>query len=82
MELTGSDQPPRYTGPPASTPPPAGWRVPVVIQPPPPRVLPPQDHSAIDAAERLALRVTYAVGAGAGVIALAVACALAGRALG
>lgn len=53
----------------------------MVIQPPPPRVLPPQDHSAIDAAERLAQRVTYAVGAGAGVVALAIACALAGRAL-
>lgn len=70
-----------YTGPPASTPPPPGWRPPVVVQPPPPRILPAQDHSALDAAERAADRLTYLLGAGAGVIAFVIALVLAVRAL-
>jgi hypothetical protein len=48
-----------------------------VSRPPPPRALPPQDHAAIDRAERVSHRLTWAVGAAAGLIALAVACGLA-----
>jgi type VI protein secretion system component VasF len=53
-----------------------------VVRPVPPRQLPPQDHTALDAAERAARRVTWAVAAAAGVIALVVACLLAGSLLG
>jgi hypothetical protein len=65
-----------YLGPPPTTPPPPGWRPPVVIRPLPPRELPPQDHAALDAAERTARRVTWALAATAGAIALVVACML------
>lgn len=40
-----------YNGPPRSTPPPKGWKVPEVIAVAPPRELPPQNHASIDAAE-------------------------------
>lgn len=70
-----------YAGPPPTTPPPPGWRPPVVIEPAPPRELPPQDHAALDAAERAARRFTGAFAFAAGVVALFVACLLAGRLL-
>lgn len=65
-----------YPGPPPTTPPPPDWRPPYVTRPHPPRPLPEQDHAAIDAAERQARRVTWAVAAVAGVIALFAAIAL------
>lgn len=40
-----------YDGPPQSTPPPQGWKVPEVVAIAPPRDLPPQNQAAIDAAE-------------------------------
>jgi hypothetical protein len=49
-----------------------------VIQPSPPRRLPPQDHAGLDAAERAARRFTWVVAAAAGVVALVVACVLGG----
>jgi hypothetical protein len=67
-----------YTGPPPTTPPPPGWRPPVSFEPIPPRKLPPQDQAALDEAERDARRVTWVVAAVAGLIALVVACVLAG----
>lgn len=70
-----------YTGPPRSIPPPPDWRPPTVVQPAPPRTLPPQDHDALDAAERTARRVTWVVGTVAGVAAVFVLCLLAGRVL-
>lgn len=72
----------RYSGPPPTTPPPPGWRPRVVVRPAPPRELPPQDHAALDAAERIARRVTWGVAAAAGVIVLVVACVLGGGAVG
>jgi type VI protein secretion system component VasF len=53
----------------------------MVVRPVPPRRLPPQDHAALDAAERTARRVTLAVAAVAGMVALVVACVLAGSLL-
>jgi hypothetical protein len=49
-----------------------------VVQPGPPRRLPPQDHAGLDTAERVARRFTWAVAAVAGVIALVVVCVLGG----
>jgi hypothetical protein len=54
----------------------------VSVAPIPPRKLPPQDHAALDEQERAARRVTWAMGAVAGLIALVVACVLAGSLLG
>ncbi|QSB14057.1 hypothetical protein JQS43_21355 [Natronosporangium hydrolyticum] len=71
-----------YPGPPPTSPPPPGWRPPVVAEPTPPRTLPPQDHTALTTAERQAQLVTWAVGAGAGVVALLLSCVLVGRLLG
>ncbi|HEY8473103.1 MAG TPA: hypothetical protein VIL37_10785 [Natronosporangium sp.] len=70
-----------YTGPPPTTPPPRDWRPPVTYQPLPPRKLPPQDHAALDAEERDARRFTLGLGAAAAVIAVVVACVLAGSLL-
>lgn len=49
----------RYDGPPASVPPPPGWRVELVAVPSEPRRMPRQDHGAIDAAEQRAKLVTH-----------------------
>lgn len=70
-----------YSGPPRSIPPPPDWRPPTVVRPAPPRALPAQDHAALDAAERTARRVTWAVAGAAGVVTLFVLCLLAGRLL-
>lgn len=51
------------------------------FEPIPPRRLPPQDHAALAELERDARRFTWWVAAVAGVIALVVACTLAGRLL-
>ncbi|TDC35741.1 hypothetical protein E1211_15140 [Micromonospora sp. 15K316] len=70
-----------YSGPPPSTPPPAGWRPPVHLQPAAPRSLPPQDMAALDLAEQRAQRVTYSVGAVAGVVLVILVCLLCSRLL-
>lgn len=51
----------------------------MVTRPHPPRQLPPQDHAALDAAERQARRVTFGVAGVAGVIALLVLIVLCAR---
>ncbi|MEV6689961.1 hypothetical protein AB0M35_00590 [Micromonospora sp. NPDC051196] len=70
-----------YPGPPPTVAPPAGWRPPVHLQATPPRQLPPQDMIALDAQEQRAQRVTWGVGAVAGVILVALVCLLCTRAL-
>ncbi|MDQ1657437.1 MAG: hypothetical protein QOD41_2520 [Cryptosporangiaceae bacterium] len=60
---------PAYAGPPRTVRPgPHSAPVPLIQQLPPPRALPPQDHAAIDAAEREATVVTYAVAIAIGVL--------------
>jgi hypothetical protein len=71
----------QYQGPPPMTPPPAGWRPPYVVQPLPPRDLPQQDHTAIDAEEARARSLTQGIAMIAGAVLLIVLCALCGRAL-
>lgn len=51
------------------------------LQANPPRQLPPQDMIALDAQEQRAQRVTWGVGAVAGVILVALVCLLCTRAL-
>ncbi|MFG2099261.1 hypothetical protein ACGFJ5_01535 [Micromonospora echinaurantiaca] len=70
-----------YAGPPPTVPPPAGWRPPVHLQPPPPRPLPPQDMVGLDAAEQRAQRVTWGVGVVAGVVLVVLCCLLCSRVL-
>ncbi|TDB95062.1 hypothetical protein E1091_10465 [Micromonospora fluostatini] len=59
-----------YAGPPPTVAPPPGWRPPLHLQPAPPRHLPPQDMAGLDSAEQRAQRITYGVGAVAGVVLL------------
>jgi hypothetical protein len=73
--------PPVYTGPPRTSPPPPDWRPRVLIQTPPPRELPPQDHAAMDAEEKEARTVTLGVGMVAGAVLLVVLFVLCGRVL-
>jgi hypothetical protein len=54
--------PPVYTGPPPTVPVAGPVGGPVIHQLPPPRQLPPQDHAALDAAERQAQLVSYGAG--------------------
>ncbi len=61
---------PTYAGPPRTSPPPRGWRPPVVPQPPPPRELPAQNIGRLDEAEGSARTVTYGVGMVAAAIGL------------
>ncbi|NJP32840.1 hypothetical protein [Micromonospora thermarum] len=68
-----------YAGPPPTTPPPSGWRPPLHVQPPPPRQLPRQDMAELDLAEQRAQRVTWTVGAVAGVLLLVLMCLLCSR---
>ncbi|WP_410809994.1 hypothetical protein [Micromonospora sp. 067-2] len=68
-----------YAGPPPSTPPPAGWRPPVHLEPAAPRRLPPQDMADLDAAEQRSQRVTYGFGAAAGVVLVVLVCLLCAR---
>jgi len=53
----------------------------VLIQPPPPHQLPPQDLDALDAREREQRTITYGVGLLAGAILLVVLLILCGRTL-
>jgi hypothetical protein len=62
-------------------PPPSGWRLPHQVEPAPPRVLPAQDHVAIDAAEERAQLITRRFGLIAGVAILALMVLLCGRAI-
>jgi len=52
-----------------------------VVQPPPPRRLPPQDEQSLDEAERSARTVTYGIGMIAGAVLLVVVCTLCSRVL-
>lgn len=90
---TGSDQPeptppqpqrapaPAYSGPPRTTPPPAGWRPPVVVRPAPPRAMPAQDHEALDRGEHNAQTITNGVGLVAAAIMVVLLLVLCGRTL-
>ena len=49
--MTDSPRDGGYSGPPRSAPPPPGWKVPEVVATAPPRQLPKQNQTAIDAAE-------------------------------
>ena len=51
-----------YQGPPPTTPPPYGWQPPRVVEPAAPRILPAQDHAAIDADEERARNLTKGIG--------------------
>lgn len=67
-----------YTGPPPTLPPPRSWRPPVIHVPAPPRALPGQDVTELEAQERDARTVTYGVAmvaAAIGVILLFALCA-------
>lgn len=68
-----------YQGPPRMTPPPFGWRPQVIVEVPPPRRLPSQDHAAIDDEEARARTVTYGIAAIAAALILVLLCAVAGR---
>jgi len=57
----------QYPGPPISPAPDPAWRPETVEPVDPPRVLPNQDHAAMDTAERSAARFTLLVGLIAGV---------------
>lgn len=57
----------QYPGPPISSAPDPAWHLDVVDPVDPPRLLPGQDHAAMDAAERSATRFTLLVGLIAGV---------------
>jgi len=73
-------QPP-YSGPPPTVAPPANWRPRLLIQPEPPRQLPPQDLTSIDVREREARTITYGIGMVAGAVLLIVLLVLCGRVL-
>jgi hypothetical protein len=53
----------------------------VLVQPPPPRPLPHQDLTALDAEEREARTVTYGIGLVAGAVLVVVLLILCGRVL-
>lgn len=73
--------PPSYAGPPPAAPPPPGWRPPMVVHPPAPRQLPPQDVQSLDADERSARTLTYGVAMVAGAVLVVVVCLLCSRIL-
>jgi hypothetical protein len=64
-----------YEGPPGSPPAPPEWR-PIQRESAAPRELPKLDHKAIDAAEREAARLTYAIGLAAALTLIVLACFL------
>ncbi|MEU7873272.1 translation initiation factor 2 [Dactylosporangium sp. NPDC049140] len=70
-----------YTGAPRSTPPPHGWRPPVVETPAPPRTLPAQDGERIDREEQAATILTKGMGIFAGAVMLVLLLILCGRVL-
>jgi hypothetical protein len=78
----GAEHPgPTYQAPPVSSAPPAGWRPEHVVEPPPPRRLPAQDHGAIDEDEAKARTLTRGLGLLVGAVLLILLCALCGRVL-
>jgi hypothetical protein len=74
-------EPPTYTGPPRPIPGSAATRPPTVIRAAPPRTLPEQDLSGLDADERQARTLTYGVGMITGAVALLILFVLCGRIL-
>jgi hypothetical protein len=68
-----------YTGAPRSTPPPRGWRPPVVESPAPPRALPAQDVERIEREEQAATILTKGLGIFAGAVLLVLLFILCGR---
>jgi hypothetical protein len=70
-----------YTGPPPTVPPPAGWRLPLVVQSPPPRSMPAQDVPRLDEDEQQARTLTYGIAMVAGAIMFVLMLVLCGRAL-
>jgi hypothetical protein len=68
-----------YTPPPPTVAPPAGWRPPHMVSPAAPRLLPPQDHAAIDVAEESARGITRTVGITAAVVLVFLVMLLCGR---
>ncbi|WP_432985365.1 translation initiation factor 2 [Dactylosporangium sp. CA-233914] len=70
-----------YTGAPRSTPPPHGWRPPVVESPSTPRVLPKQDTERIDREEQAATILTKGMGIFAGAVLVVLLLILCGRVL-
>jgi hypothetical protein len=70
-----------YQGPPRSTLPPADWRPAKVVEPAPPRRLPPQDHAALDEDEARARTVTRGIALVTAALLVVILCALCGRAL-
>jgi hypothetical protein len=81
IDSGGSSNGLAYEGPPPTNPPPAGWRPPVVAQPPSPRPLPEQDHGRLDVAEQGARTLTYGVGMVVGAILLVLILLLCARVL-
>lgn len=61
--------------------PPADWRPPLVVQPPAPRTLPAQDHSALDAQEQTARTLTLGIALLAGAVIVVLLLLICGRAL-
>lgn len=61
------------------SPPPTGWTPANVVEPPPPRQLPPQDHARIDEEESQARAITVGVGMVAAAVMLVALCAICGR---
>ncbi|WP_245563560.1 translation initiation factor 2 [Longispora albida] len=73
--------PAAYAGPPRSAPPPPGWRPPIVLEIPPPRQMPAQDHPALDSEEKSARTITYGVALIAGSIFILMTMVLCARAV-
>jgi hypothetical protein len=57
------------------------WQPQRIVLPPPPRILPEQDHETIDADEARARTLTYGIGILAAVVGTLLLCALCGRLL-
>jgi hypothetical protein len=70
-----------YMPPPTSTAPPYGWQPPRIVEPAAPRVLPVQDHAAIDADEERARALTRGVGVVAAVVLALLLFLVCGRAI-
>jgi hypothetical protein len=70
-----------YAGPPPTTAPHYAWQLPHVVEPAPPRQLPPQDHAALDLDEERARTLTFGVAAVVAAILVIVLCTLCSRVL-
>jgi hypothetical protein len=71
----------RYLPPPPMNAPPTGWRPVRIVEPAPPRTLPPQNHAAIDADEARARELTRTFGIVAAVGLAVLLLLLCGRAI-